>query len=222
MNHLILFLGLTLSITLLLSGVQIKNKEINPKTILSLFIFGILISLPFIMVEHLIFNLQYYFVILCCVLIERVVIACEHKWKYLHELIHHNVTTLRMLSVFIISVGFTYSELAFYVMHSTKAVGELLINLPLKAVFALFMHTVLTSSSALMTATENIMEHIFLFLLYYLRLLFISVSHYMYKFFVDNKISYLLLVFIAINVFVFFKHKEYLDRKKAIPVAETF
>lgn len=213
MYHLLLFLGLSFFITGLLALVQIKNKNLKPSALYSLFLFGILLSVPFVLVEHLAFDMKYYLVIFAFIAIELVVITAERKWKYLHDLIHHNIKGLRIMSFFIISIGFTYSELAFYVLHGTHSLSELLVTLPIKSVFALFMHTVLTSSAALITATETLVEHIFLFFLYYLRLVFISISHFLYIFFIEHKATYLLIPFIALNVYLLFRHKHYLEHK---------
>ena len=213
MIHLLLFLGLSFFAMSILILIQIRNKKIEPSALLGLFLFGVVLSIPFILVEHLSLHLKYYFVILAFIGIELAVVSLEHKWKYLHDLIHHNIKTLRLLSFFIVSLGFTYSELSFYVLHSTHGIGELITTLPLKGVFALFIHTVLTSSASLVTATESIVEHVFLFFLHYLKLVFISVSHYMYMFLSEHKSAYLLIPFIALNLFLLFRYKKYIDHE---------
>ena len=213
MTHLLLFLGLSFFVMSLLILIQVRNKKIEPSALLGLFLFGVVLSIPFIVVEHLSLHLKYYFVILAFIGIEIAVVSLEHKWKYLHDLIHHNIKTLRLLSFLVVSLGFTYSELSFYVLHSTHSIGELIAILPIKGIFALFMHTVITSSATLITATESMLEHIFLFFLYYIKLVFISVSHYLYVFFSEHKATYLLIPFIAINAFLLFRHKKYLDKE---------
>ena len=180
---------------------------------MSLFLFGILLSIPFVLIEFLTFNIKYYLVILAFMAIELIIITVEHKWEYLHNLIHHNIKELRILSFFIVSLGFTYSELSFYIMHSTQTFSELIVTLPFKAMFALFIHTVLTSSAAVLTATESIVEHVILFIFFYLRLVFISISHYLYIFFTDHKLSFLLIPFLGYNIYLLLKHKKYLDKK---------
>lgn len=214
--HILLFLSLSLIVLALLKLIQSKRKHIKSGTIISLFLFGMLLSTPFVLIEHLAFNFKYYIVILAFIAIELIVVSVEHKWEYLHNLIHHNIKELRILSFFLVSVGFTYLELSFYILNNSQSIGEVLIALPIKAVFALFIHTVLTSSAAVLTVTESIVEHVFLFLLYYLRLIFISISHYLYVFFHDNQLSWLLVPFLIYNLYLLFKHKKYLDKKGEI------
>ncbi len=213
MVHNLLFVSLSILVLGLLKFIQKRRKHIKSRTILGLFLFGILLSIPFVLIEHLAFNLKYYIVILAFIAIELIIVTLEHKWEYLHNLIHHNIKELRLLSFFIVSIGFTYSELSFHIINSTHTTAVLLASLPLKAVFALFIHTILTSSAAVLTATESIVEHVFLFLLYYLRLIFISISHYLYVFFFEHKLSYLLIPFLAYNIYLLLRHKKYLDRK---------
>jgi hypothetical protein len=216
MMYNLLFLSLSLIVLCLLKLIQRRRKHIKSGTIISLFLFGIILSLPFVLIEHLAFNLKYYLVILAFIAIELIIVAIEHKWEYLHNLIHHNIKELRLLSFFIVSIGFTYSELSFHILCSTQSLGALLASLPIKAVFALFIHTVLTSSAAVLTSTESIVEHVFLFLLYYIRLIFISISHYLYVFFLEHRLSYLLIPFLAYNIYLLFKHKRYLDKKGVV------
>ena len=211
--HILLFMSLSLIVFALLKLIQSKRKHIKSGTLVKLFLFGMLLSTPFVLIEHLAFSLKYYIVILAFIAIELIVVSIEHKWEYLHNLIHHNIKELRLLSFFVVSIGFTYLELSFYILNNAHNIGEVLITLPLKAVFALFIHTVLTSSAAVLTATESIVEHIFLFLFYYLRLIFISISHYLYVFFHDNQLSWLLVPFLGYNLYLVFKHKRYLDKK---------
>lgn len=213
MMHFLLFIGLSILVLGLITYIQKRRKRINPKTILTLFIFGILLAVPFVLIEHLTLSVKSYLVILAFIAIELIMVSVEHKWEYLHNLIHHNIKELRLLSFFIVSIGFTYCELSVHILHSTHGTMELLASLPLKAVFSLFIHTVLTSSAAVLTATESIVEHFFLFILYYLRLVLISISHYLYVFFTENKAAYLLLPFLAYNVYLLLKHKKYLDQK---------
>jgi hypothetical protein len=214
MMHNLLFVSVSLLVFGLLKFIQAKRKHIKSGTILGLFLFGIMLSIPFVLIEHLAFNLKYYLVVLAFIAIELIVVTMEHKWEYLHNLIHHNIKELRLLSFFIVSIGFTYSEISFHILNNTHTIGQLLTSLPIKAVFALFIHTVLTSSAAVLTATESIVEHVCLFLLYYLRLIFISISHYLYVFFSEHdKIAVLLIPLMAYNLYLLFKHKKYLDKK---------
>ncbi len=211
--HFLLFIGLSLLVLGLITYIQKRRKRIKPSTIMALFLFGILLAVPFVLIEHLAFNIKYYLVIMAFIAIELIIVSVEHKWEYLHNLIHHNIKELRLLSFFIVSIGFTYCELSVHILNSTHGTMELLASLPLKAIFALFIHTILTSSAAVLTATESIVEHFFLFIMYYLRLVLISISHYLYVFFTEHKATYLLLPFLAYNVYLLLKHKKYLDRK---------
>lgn len=219
MTHLLAFLGLSTAVLGALLLIQIKHKKIKPHALMGLFIFGIALSVPFVLIEHLAFHLKYYLVILSFIGIEALVIAIEHKWHKLHSLIQHNIKDLRILSFVVIALGFTYSEMAFYLLHSTKPVAEVVATMPLKAVFALFTHTAITSSAVLITATETLVQHVFMFFLYYMRLVFISISHYLYIFFVEHQASaYLLTLFIGVNIYLFFRHKNYLDQKAKVLV----
>lgn len=214
MTHYLLFAILSLSVYGVLKLLRKKKHEIKTHTLVSLFLFGMLLSIPFVLIEYLAFSLKYYLVILAFIAIELLIVTLEHKWEYLHHLMHHNIRELRLLSFFVVSLGFTYSELSFYILKSPETAGEILMSLPFKAVFAVFIHTVLTSSAAILTATESIVEHFFMFILYYLRLIFISVSHYLYALFMDhNTLHYLLIPLLFYNLYLLFKHKRYLDRK---------
>jgi hypothetical protein len=195
----------------LLLGIQLSRKKMKPTHLVGLFLFGILMSVPFVMVEFIGAHLKYYFVIMAFIAIELGVVVLEHRWKYLHHLVHHNIKSLRVLSYFIISIGFTYSELSFTILSNHVPLDELISVLPLKAVFALFIHTSLTSSTALINATETVFEHVILFFINYLRLVFISVSHYLYVFITEHKAMYLLIPFLAINIILFFRHKRYIE-----------
>jgi len=174
-------------------------------------VFGILLSVPFVIVECVGAYIKYYFMILAFIAIEGAVVVLEHRWKYLHHLVHHNVKNLRILSYFVIGAGFTYSELVFTVLTSHESLKAVLAILPIKAVFAMFIHTVLTSSTALINASESILEHAMLFLINYLRLVFISVSHYLYLFITEHHVIWLLIPFLAMNLWLFFRHKQYLE-----------
>jgi hypothetical protein len=191
--------------------VQWSKRRLKPGLLLGLFLFGILLSIPFVLVEYMSAQLKYYFVILAFIAIEFGAVMIEKKWKYLHHLIHHNVKSLRILSFFAISVGFTYSELSFYILSSHDTLREIMVALPLKTLFALFIHTVLTSSTALINATESLFEHLFLFIINYLRLVFISVSHYLYMFITEHHATWLLIPFLALNIILFFRRKRYLE-----------
>lgn len=216
MTHLLAFLGLSAAVLAGLLVIQAKSKKIKPSAILGLFAFGIVLSVPFVLVEHMAFHLKYYLVVLSFIGIEALVIMLEHKWKYLHDLIHHNIKDLRILGFILIGLGFAYSELTFYLLESSKPIAEVVTVLPIKGLFAIFIHSTLTASGVLITATETLVEHAFLFFLYYMRLVFISISHYLYLFFIEHKAGLLLLVFIGINTYLFVRHTKYLDKKAEV------
>ena len=129
MMHNLLFIALSLLVLGILQFIKSRKKHIKLGTIIGLFLFGILLSIPFVLMEYLAFNIKYYLVILAFIGIELIIITLEHKWEYLHNLIHHNIKELRLLSFFIVSLGFTFSELSFHIMHSAQPIGELLISL---------------------------------------------------------------------------------------------
>lgn len=213
MAELSLFLGLSFLALILLMGIQIRHSKLKPGLIYGLFAFGVWLSTPFIIVEHMGEHLKYYIMVLAFMLIEMTAVAVEHRWKYLHHLIHHNVKRLRILSYLMIGAGFAYSELTFYVLTTHDPLRIVLASLPFKALFAVFTHTVLTSSTAVINATESALEHAMLFLLNYLRLVFISVSHYLYLFITESRLAVWLIPFVIVNILLFFRHKKYLEDK---------
>lgn len=212
MKNILLCIGLTLFTFSILEIIH-RLKDINKKIIFNLFMYGILLSIPFVIVEHLHLSIKSYLIILSFIGIELITITIEHKSEFIHKLIHHNIKELRILSFFIVSLGFTYSELSFYIINSHESLLSIVSTLPLKTLFALFTHTVLTSSAAILSTTESVIEHFFLFLIYYLRLVFISISHYLYTFFNQNGFHFLFALFIGYNIFLLYKHKRYLDKK---------
>ncbi len=213
-----LFLGITLALTVLVLFAQWTKKATFQESI-GLVLFGMALSLPFILLENTVFHVKYYFVIMAFIAIELVVLYLEHHVKYLHDLVHHNIKHLRLMSFFLIGIGFTYSELAFYLFSTHDGAEEILRLLPFKTVFALFMHTVLASAASLTTLaksmTKNIYESVLRFSSYYLRIALISVSHYLYVFFTEHNVTLLLVPFIGMNVYGFMKYKKYLDTRLA-------
>ncbi len=211
----LLFLGMTAILMSTLIGITVK-KKVDFQSMIGLFLFGILLSIPFIMVEYLAFHLKYYLVILAFIAIELGIIFTEKKVKYFHDLIHHNVQKLRLLSYLIIGIGFTFSEISFFIFkhHDT---AEIVATLPAKTLFAVGMHTLFTSAASLGNAVGEIAETVFAsimrFFSYYLRIALISMSHYMYIFFLEHKFTLLVIPFVILNVYAFFKYKAYLDRK---------
>ena len=182
---------------------------------MGLFLFGILISIPFVMVEYLGGHMKYYFVILAFIAIELTLLLIEHKIKYFHDLIHHNIKDLRILSFLIIGMGFAYSETSFYILHYHGAMNELIHTLPLRTLYALLMHTVLTSASSLVHIgnmfSETIYETIFKFISYYSRITLISVSHFLYVFSIEHNFILLMAALLVASLYSFFVFKRKMD-----------
>ena len=224
MTQLLLFSGFSLFLMGVLLVVE-WIKKINFKTSIGLFLFGILMSIPFILVEFLGAHLKFYIVILAFIAIEASILLLEHKIKYLHDLIHHNIKDLRIVSFFLIGIGFTYSEIAFSIFHSHGNIAELMSILPLKTAYALLMHTVFASAASLSNIgnlfAENVLESVFKFISYYTRIAIISFSHYLYVFSVESHVSALIIPpLLIIGMIAFFTIKRYLD-KKMIPTHIT-
>lgn len=216
-----LFLGFSLILMGLMIFIEWK-KSISFKSLIGLFLFGIILSTPFILVEYLGAHLKYYFVIIAFIAIELGVLLLEKKVKYFHDLIHHNIKNLRIISFILIGIGFTYSEVAFYIFHSTQEIGEIIRVLPIKTMFAILMHTVLASAASLIAVgdmfAETIFETIFKFINYYIRIAIISTSHYLYVLFSENNYLYIIIPFALINIGMFFYLKNHIDKR--IPVYE--
>jgi len=214
MIHVALFLGFSLVLMNIIVFTEWR-KKIPFKTLVSLFLFGVLLSTPFIMVEYVQANLKYYFVILAFILIEVSILYFERRIKYFHDLVHHNIRELRIVSFFLIGIGFTFSEIAFYIFHSGGAAYEIIRMLPMKTAYALFMHTVLTMASSLTNIgdylMDNVYESILKFVSYYLRIAIISTSHFLYVFFAEHNYTMLLLPFLAFSLIAFFYYKKALD-----------
>lgn len=216
MTQLLLFLGFSL----LLMGIIIItewHRKIDFKSLAGLFLFGVLISIPFILVEYLGVHLKFYFVILAFIAIELGIIFLEHHVKYLHDLMHHNIRDLRIVSFFLIGIGFTYSEVSFYIFHSYGSAIEILKGLPIKTVYALLMHTVFTSAASLAHVgnmiAESLYETVFKFASYYIRIAIISISHFLYAFSISHHLNYLILLLLAGGIVTFFYFRKSLDSK---------
>lgn len=216
MTQLLLFLGFSL---ILLGSLTFIGwyKKMNFKTLMGLFLFGIIMSIPFILIEFLGAHLKFYFVILAFIAIEVGILFLEKHVKYFHDLIHHNIKDLRILSFLLIGIGFTFSEITFTIFHSHASTAELASLLPIKTVYALLMHTVLTSAASLVhignLLAETIYETVFKFFSYYIRIAIISVSHFLYVFSVEHKFTYLIAPLLIGGIFAFFYIKKHLDRK---------
>ena len=216
MANILLFLGFSL----LFMGILIFTswyKKVDFKTLIGLFLFGILMSIPFILIEFLGVNLKFYLVILAFIGIEMAILFLENNVKYFHNLVHHNIKYLRIVSFLIIGIGFTFSEIAFTIFHSHGAISEMLSTLPIKTAYALLMHTVLASAASLINVgnllAETIFETIFKFISYYTRIAVISVSHYLYVFSIEHHMTYLILPLLIGSMFAFFHIKNKLDHK---------
>jgi len=215
MQQLAIFTGTSFLILSLFLGIQWKNK-IPYKSAMALFVFGIMLSVPFVMVEYLAFSMKYYFVIISFVAIELTILYLERKIKSLHDLMHHNIRDLRMISFLLIGLGFTLSELSFFIFSTHEPAMEMIKALPGKTVYAIFMHTVFTSVASLKSIgglVQGFLENIFKVANYYLKIIFISASHYIYIFFLEHKFTILVIPFIIMNVFIFIKYKNYLEQK---------
>ena len=217
MIQLLLFLGFSLILMSILIFTE-WTKKIEFKSLVGLFLFGILMSIPFVLIEYLGFTLKYYLVILAFISIELGIIYCEHRVKYLHDLINHNLKDFRIISFFVIGIGFTYSEVAFHIFSSSGPVIEIIKNLPIKMVYALLMHTVFTSAASLANlgnmVAKSFYETVFKLVSYYLRITIIGISHFLYLFSVLHHLIYLMIFVLICGVFAFFYFKRRLDDKK--------
>jgi hypothetical protein len=211
-----LFLAFTLLTMIALIATE-WTKRISFKSLAGLFLFGVLISTPFVLIEHMELELKYYVVILAFIAIELGILYCEEHISFFHNLIHHNVKALRIISFLIIGLGFTYSELSATILHSHMETAELLTVLPFKAMFALLMHTVLTSASTLVHVgnmfAETIFETIFKFVSYYLRITVISLSHFLYMYSAEHHLGNLMTVMLVGSMLFFFYIKQRLDKE---------
>lgn len=219
MNIVSFIVGISFAVTGLLLALA-KLKKTPFKTVLSLFIFGILLAAPFLLVEYLTSNLKFYLGILVFIAIEFGLLILEREVKCFHDLLHHNVKHLRFLSFVLIGIGFTYAEVIVEAISHHASLQELLASIPLKAIFGIFIHTVLTSLASLAHVgklfAEELIESVLRFISYYLRIAFISLSHYLYVFFNDHEFSLYILPFVVFNFVFFFWAKRALDKKQGL------
>ncbi|MFH0821051.1 MAG: hypothetical protein V1908_04725 [Candidatus Peregrinibacteria bacterium] len=220
MLQMLLFIGLTVFIVSGISALA-RVKKVHMGTLLGLFALGMAFSTPFLLVEHWGEHFKFYVVIIAFLTIEFSLLVLEHHVKFLHDLIHHNVRHLRIVSFIVIGVGFTYTEVAYALLNHVAGEGGLATQLIFRTTFGVFIHTVLTSLSSLSSAgaalAENALEEVFRFLNYYGRIAFLSFAHYLYIFF-SEKNSLFILPFITFNLVCFFWAKRYLDKKRgALP-----
>lgn len=216
MTYFLLFIGLTLLVSAILFCVKL-NKKIKLNTVLGLFFFGVMLSIPFILVEHLTFGVSIFLIILIFIAIEALLSSLEHKVKFLHDLIHHNIKELRMISFLLIGFGFTYGEIGATILGGGSSMTELINTIPFKATYALLMHTVFAYASSIIQVGETLIEGVIGTLIskgtYYLRIGIISISHFLYVFSIEHNLMFLIGIILAIGVGAFFYIKTHLDTK---------
>ncbi len=212
----LLFLFFTGIVTLALVTTS-HVKKVNFRSMVSLFLFGMMLSIPFIMVEYMGGHLKYYLVILAFITIELGVLILEKKIKFLHDLIQHNVKELRITSFILIGLGFTYSEISFTLLHAVHTFSELMTILPFKILYSLLAHTVLASTASLVSVgslfAETIYETVFKLASYYGRVVIVSISHYLYIFSMERNFILLIAALLITAVVTFFYVKKHLDLK---------
>lgn len=216
MTQLLLFLGFSVIAASALLGVKL-NKKIKFGIMMGLFLFGVLLSVPFIMVEHLTFGVKFYLVILAFIAIEALLILMEHKVKFFHDLIHHNIRDLRILSFILIGFGFAYSEISVAILGGSGNMTEIINTVPFKTTYALLMHTVFAYASSLTQMGEALVEGVvgtlIKMLTYYARIGLISISHFLYVFSIEHNLMYLIGIILIIGIITFFHIKKRLDAK---------
>jgi hypothetical protein len=220
MTQILLFLGFSLLLLTILIFTE-WHKKIDFQSLAGLFLFGILISIPFIIVEYLGAHLKFYFVILAFIGIELGILFMEQHVKYFHDLIHHNIGELRIISFFLIGIGFTYSEIAFHIFSSQGAAIEILKSLPIKTAYALLVHTAFAYATSLAHVgsimAEPFYETALRFASYYIRIAIISLSHFLYVFSTVHDLNYLIILLLAGGTIVFFRFRKNLDCKIFLP-----
>ena len=219
MAHLSVFIVFSALASFSLIGL-VHYKKIDSKTALGLFVFGMLISIPFLMVEYMGHHLKYYLVILVFIAIELGIVLLEKKVKYFHDLLHCNIKRLRIMSFLIVGLGFTYSEISFTLLSQSQEIGEIAHLLPLKVSYSLLAHTVLASAASLVRVSsffaETIYETILKVLSYYGRIALISLSHYLYIFSMERNLIILIVGMLALSTVTFFYLKDHLDAKHLV------
>ena len=217
MAQTLLFLAFSLVAVAALILVSVANRNTSFRNMLGLFLFGGLISLPFVMIEHLGLHMKFYIVILTFIAIELAVLYFENRIQYFHHLIQHNIKDMRIVSFFLIGLGFTYSEIVFTIFSYHGPIAELVGIIPLKTVYSLLIHTVLTSIATLVSVgnlfAETVYETVFKLIAYYLRITVIGVSHYLYSFSLEHNIIYLMVIVLTGGTLAFFYTKKKLDSK---------
>lgn len=216
MTYFLLFIGLTLLVGTILFGVKM-NKKIKFNTILSLFFFGVMLSIPFILIEHLAFGISILLIILIFIAIEALLSLLEYKVKFLHDLIHHNIKELRMISFLLIGFGFTYGEISATILGGSSSMTELISTIPFKITYALLMHTVFAYATSLIQIGEVLAEGFIGSLMraatYYIRIGIISISHFLYAFSIEHNLILLIGILLTAGTSAFFYFKKHLDSK---------
>lgn len=210
------FAGFSLLVLIALIGTAHFYKKAGLKAILGLFGFGVLISVPFVAIEHFGGHLNYLHVIAAFLLFELVILFFEHHVRYLHQLVHRNIKELRIASFLLIGLGFTYSEIGFTILHTSDTI-ELLNTIPFKATYALLMHTVFASAASAIQLGQVIAGFFHATILktatYYIQIGVISVSHFLYVFSIEHNMMLLIGLLLLLGVTCFFYIKKQLDLK---------
>jgi len=202
---------------LALATISFLHKKAGFKVVLGLFFFGMLMSVPFIMMEFTTGYLDYYYIAAAFILIELAILFFERHVHFFHELIHHNIKELRIISFLLIGFGFTYAEISLSILHSSGDMTELINTLPFKTTYALLMHTVFASAASLVKIGGELAGDLIASLIkaavYYLRIAIISVSHYLYVFSVENNMMPLIAAILAVGLVSFFYIQDRLEAK---------
>ncbi len=218
MTQNLIFAGFTALALMALVATAYFYKKVDFKSVLGLFGFGALISVPFVLIEHSGLHMSYLYVIAAFVFIELGILFFEKHVSYFHELIHHNVRELRIASFLLIGLGFTYAEIGFTILDNSDTV-ELLSTIPFKTTYALLMHTVFASAASLIQVgelgllAEGIEATLFRVINYYSRIGIISVSHYLYVFSIEHNLMLLIGGLLLAGIGAFFYIKRQLDLK---------
>lgn len=215
MTQNLLFAGFSILVLMALIATAHFHKKVGFKSVLGLFAFGILISVPFVLIEHIGIHLSYLYVLAAFVLIELGTLFFEHHVSYFHELIHHNIKELRIASFLLIGLGFTYSEIGFTILESHDMV-EILNTIPFKTTYALLMHTVFASAASLVQVgelLEGLSATILRATTYYVRIGIISISHFLYVYSIEHNLMMLIGMLLMVGIAAFFYIKRQIDLK---------
>lgn len=215
MTQNLLFAGFSAITLITLLTVAHLYKKVSLSSVIGLFAFGALIASPFVLIEHM--HLSHFYVIVAFLLIELIILFSERHIGYFHELIHHNIRTLRIASFLLIGFGFTYAEIGFSILQSTGDIIEFINTIPFKTTYALLMHTVFASAASLVQVGELLGEGLIVAamraLTYYIRIGIISVSHYLYVFSLEHNLMLMIALILALGITTFFYIKHKLDIK---------